>query len=198
MVYSVQNNVAMINGSAGVYDGKINNPSVKYGRNAVSNHFSYLNDLPKFTETGMPPLDFEYKYMPDNKLDKMVLLGAAFEEMGKKVSVSVQEMTEKLKQGFDALGISANALDINKDGKIDNAEYAATILVSDMSSENPNELDAENINGVINKTGLYIIGAYANEKNEANASANLSAIHNAFNLDQAQREFLADTNNTLD
>jgi len=235
MVYSVQNNMAYINGSAGMYDGKINNTSVKYGRNAASNHYSYLEDLKgkpidksidtnllmKWTKNiddkyldnldkfinenadelnKMPPLDFEYQYMPqgaDGKnLDKMALLGAAFEEMDRKISVPVQEMTDKLKQAFDSL--SAKALDVNKDGEIDIAEYSASILASDMLSKNENTLDSANIDGKINKKGLYASLAYANEKNEINANADYTAIYNAYNLGEAKTEFLKDSNNTLD
>ena len=38
MVYSIQNNVAYINGNKGIYDGKINDNSVRYGRNAAANN----------------------------------------------------------------------------------------------------------------------------------------------------------------
>ena len=45
MVYSIQNNVAYINGNKGIYDGKINDNSVRYGRNAAANNFEYLKKL---------------------------------------------------------------------------------------------------------------------------------------------------------
>ncbi|MDR1168862.1 MAG: hypothetical protein LBK53_08270 [Heliobacteriaceae bacterium] len=234
MVYSIQNNVAQINGTNGIYDGKITNPSVRYGRNSADSYFEYCKALsgkpvPKETadflknydpktanvlkqkmfevyaeqlaDDNLPPLDFEYRYMPSQNIDKMALLGAAFEEMGKKVSVSVQEMTDKLKQGFAGLTsdvISANSLDINKDGNIDIAEYSTTILASDMLSKNSAELDAKNITGTINKTGLYSVAAYANEKNAVNANGNLTDIYNAYNLGETQKEFLSDAGNILD
>ena len=42
-MFEVVNGVAKIDGSKGIYDGdNITNPSVKYGRNAVANYYSYL------------------------------------------------------------------------------------------------------------------------------------------------------------
>lgn len=234
MVYSVQNNTAYISGANGIYDSKISDNSVRYGRNATSNHFSYLEDLkgkptekietPK-TQPGnllnsklqeanaeklikntdeyissMPPLDFEYRYMPEGangqNIDKMALLGAAFEEMGKKISMPVQELTDKLKLAFNEA--NAQAIDVNKDGQIDVAEYSTTILASDMLSKNPEALDAKNITGSVNKTGLNTVMAYANEKNQVVAGKAFTDIYNAYNLGEAQKAFASNSGNTLD
>lgn len=236
MVYSIQNNAAYINGSKGIYDGKINDNSARYGRNAAANHFEYLEKLSgkkaentdsfKFSDKNygnllktklveassekliketdnflqsLPPLDFEYQYMPDGtngkNIDKMALLGAAFEEMGKKLSIPVQELTQKLKTSFK--NADASAFDINQDGKVDNAEYSTSILVSDMLSKGE-ELEASKIDGKINNNGLYKILPYTNAKNLATASKNLADIYNAYNLGEAQKAFEANTNNLLD
>lgn len=236
MVYSVQNNTAYINGNNGIYDNKIADNSVRYGRNAASNHFSYLDalkgkpsensassDLSKNSTnllnqhkteanaekvinesdeyiSSMPPLDFEYRYMPEGanskNIDKMALLGSAFEEMGKKISMPVQELTDKLKLAFKET--DARVLDINRDGQIDTAEYSTSILASDMLSKNPEQLDAQNITGVVNKTGLNTVMAYANEKNQAIANKSLTDIYNAYNLGEAQNAFSSNPANTLD
>ncbi len=236
MVYSIQNNVAYINGNKGIYDGKINDNSVRYGRNAAANNFEYLKKLggkrSESTDTfnysdknygnllktklieassekliqetddflnSLPPLEFEYQYMPDGangkNIDKMALLGAAFEEMGKKISIPVQEFTEKLKKSFQ--NADASAFDINKDGKVDNAEYSTSILVSDMLSKGE-ELEASKIDGKINNNGLYKNLSYINANNFAAASKNLTDIYNAYNLGEAQKAFEANANNILD
>lgn len=44
-MYTINNNIAYIDGQKGKYDGKINNPSARYGRNAASNYFSYIDDF---------------------------------------------------------------------------------------------------------------------------------------------------------
>ena len=41
-MFEVNNGVAKIDGSKGKYDNKVTNPSVRYGRNAVENYFTYL------------------------------------------------------------------------------------------------------------------------------------------------------------
>ena len=236
MGYSIENNTAYINGNRGIYDGKIADKSVLYGRNAVANHFEYLKDLggkksekadtftpsnknagnllkSKLTEIGsekliketddflnsLPPFDFEYRYMPEGangkNIDKLALLGSAFEEMGKKISIPVQEMTEKLKASIkDA---DASVLDINKDGRIDNAEYSTSILASDMLSKG-DEFDASKVDGNINKNGLYKSLAYANVKNHEKASKNLAEIYNSYNLSDAQKEFVSNPGNLID
>ena len=119
---------------------------------------------------GVPPLAVTLKYMPGKpnylSLNTNALLGAAFEEMGKKFRISTQEMTESLRKAFkpyepvdtshlaekerETLGtlpapktpnaskISAEALDLDEDGFIDLGEYAASILTSDILSKGKN------------------------------------------------------------
>lgn len=236
MVYSVQNNIAYINGANGIYDGKIADNSVKYGRNAAANHFEYIKDIPgkkpektdsfnctnnnygnllknklceistekiiKETDeylNSLPPLDFEYRYMPEGangkNIDKMALLGSAFEEMGRKLSISVQELTNKMKLAYKEA--DTKALDINRDGKIDIGEYSASILTSDMLSKS-DSLDAKNITGTVNKDGLYKNLAYVNPKNYAEANKNFTDIYKAYNLGEALKAFETNPNNLLD
>ena len=211
MSFSVQNNIAIINGNTGIYDNKITNSSIRYGRNAAANHLDYLNKLSgaatpqpqlnnvsgdKFVKSNeeylnsLPPLDFEYQYMPqEGKVDKLALLGAAFEEMGQKIAVGVDELTQKLNQSIPMA--SAKALDINNDNKVDVSEYATTILTADMLSKNPNALDAKNVTGKINKQGLYANIAYVIPQNENVAKSEFGKIHQAFGLDEAKNDFIA-------
>lgn len=236
MVYSIQNNAAYINGANGIYDGKIADNSVRYGRNAAANHFEYLKNIPgkkpaktdtfectnkncgnllknKLCEVNaekviketdeylnsLPPLDFEYRYMPEGangkNIDKMALLGSAYEEMGRKLSIPVQELNEKMKSAYKEA--DTKALDINSDGKIDVAEYSISNLTSDMLSKS-DTLDAKNITGTVNKDGMYKNLAYVNPKNYAEANKNFTDIYNAYNLGETQKAFEANPNNLLD
>ena len=112
-MFEVNNGVAKIDGSKGKYDGKVSNPSVKYGRNAVENYYTYLekpliadtmntapildfglspdaanknaDKIDKFLKendeylSALPPLEYEYRYMPQGKVDTQAVLGAAYE-----------------------------------------------------------------------------------------------------------------------
>ena len=63
-MFEVNNGVAKIDGSRGKYDGgkyesKVSDPSVRYGRNAVENYYTYV-EHPIVTDkmTPAPILDF--------------------------------------------------------------------------------------------------------------------------------------------
>lgn len=221
-MFEVHNDKAHITGDKGAYD-RLNNSSIKYGRNAVSNHFEYSEqiksaalDLPDLAnlkglsedefakkvdeasssldkKDNSPPLNLVMKYLPQNvdykNLDKLALLGAAFEEMGKKLSISVDEMTSKLQSAFGK-NVSAKAVDVNNDGQIDVGEYATTILIEDMLGENQNALEAKNINGEITSDGQKASAIYINQTNYAEASKEYKAIHESFGLEAAKNEFL--------
>ena len=234
MDYSVVNS-AVINGDKGAYDGKVNNSSVRYGRNAVSNFASYVdgyvkplpgqkNDLSnlkgldkdtfdkKMKEldaehdatmaqlNSMPPLKFEHQYMPKpespEKIDKMALLGAAFEEMGKKISMPVEQLTKKLQAAFGDKA-SAKAFDINGDNQIDIGEYATTILLEDMMSKDVKTIDTKNITGTVNNDGQNNLAAYINLQNSASTSAVVSSISKAFDLGSAKNLFTVKPNNLV-
>lgn len=46
-MYSTVNSIACINGVKGIYDGVIQNPSVRYGRNAINNYNEYMGEFVK-------------------------------------------------------------------------------------------------------------------------------------------------------
>ncbi len=218
--------IAKINGNSGIYDNKIQNPSVRYGRNAADNYQKYLEggqipplsreynfqtleDISEFTkELNSPeqqralkyPTQFSYKYLPGTvdvqNIDTGALLGSAFEEMGKTTKIPVKDFTQQLQS---ALGpnVSAEALDINKDSNIDIGEYATSTLVADMLSSDNTKLKKENITGTINNQGENSSLAYINSKNKAVASAEFKAIYDDFKLDEATKDFLSDPNNTV-
>lgn len=221
-MFEVQNGIAKIDGSKGKYDGKVSNPSVKYGRNAVENYFTYLEQpivadpmnaapildfglspdaaknnadkLEKFLKENdeylkaLPPLEFEYRYMPTGSVDKMALLGAAYEEMGKVKELDVKELDSKFAP--DTTFTSAS-LDINKDGKVDIAEYSSSILAADMLSKSDTP-DPANIDGTINRKGFNAVLAYTQKSNAAAAAALYSKIYNNYNLGEAKKEFKAE------
>ncbi len=221
-MFEVNNGVAKIDGSKGKYDGKVTDPSIRYGRNAVENYYTYLEKpivsdtfntapildfgmspaaadknaekLDKFLKendeylNALPPLEFEYRYMPTSKLDKKALMGAAYEEMGGVKEMSVEEMDSRFAPDDS---FTSQALDINKDGKIDNGEYASSILAADMlsKSEIPNPA---NIDGTINNKGFNAVLAYTQKSKAAAAAALYSNIYNTYNLGEAGKEFKAD------
>jgi len=187
-MYSISGNIANINGSSGIYDNKINNPSIKYGRNAYLNYTSYVND---YAKESMPPLKFEYRYMPqkDGAVDKLALLGSAYEELGQKTKVKTEELTNTIQQGMGS-DYSADALDINKDGYVDAGEYAASTLVQDMlSSSGGKSLNKNDVDGTINEAGMDVSMVLAKNNNRQIAEKIYTAVHNDFNLEEARQEF---------
>lgn len=192
-MYSVSSNIARIDGRQGIYDNKVQNSSVRYGRNALSNYKSYTEDLGNVDN--MPPLKFEYRYMPNGKLDKLALMGNAYEELGKKTEVKTEELTATL-QEFGGDRFSAEAIDINKDGYIDVAEYATTTLTEDaLSSTKGFNVDPNKVDGIINNEGSNKTFALNLKSNAKIASEIYSKLYNEFGLDKAQEEFLSNDNN---
>lgn len=214
-----------INGNNGVYDGKVLDDSVRYGRNAVANNIEYMskpivadnhatppildfkpsdvaqkNNYVKMERyinendtylKSLPPLEFEYRYLPqmsNNKIDTKALMGAAYQELGTK-ALPVNK--------FEALymddTMTAEPLDINKDGKIDLAEYGTNILAADVLSKN----DGEKVDGTINKKGFDAILEYSKKSNAEAATKLYTSLYNNYNLQDAYKEFIQDENNTI-
>lgn len=220
--------VEKISGAQGPYDSRVQNPSVKYGRNAIANYNKYIGsygtltkDMLDFSNTksmtedefnkkldtannavdGKVNLKFNLKYLPEENVDyknlnTMALLGAAYEELGKKVSISTQELTQKLQQAFGEK-FNAKFLDFNKDNNIDIGEYSTSILMSDMLSKDQVTLKAENITGTITSHGENASLAYANVKNNEAATQDAQAIYTSFKLEEAQKEFVKEQNNLI-
>lgn len=205
-MFSVVSNTALINGSKGIYDGKISNESVKYGRNAVDNHNKYLSQLqedmfsPRLNDDDFEftPIDFEMRYQPETtqkgSVDLMALMGSAYEEMGKNISLSVKSLSDLLKKAFGE-GVSAEALDVNKDKQIDLAEYASSILLFDMLSTDTESLDVSNITGTITNQGEIAALSYVSEQNIDKAADVFKSLYQHYDLQSAQKEFLGDDNN---
>ncbi len=205
MYYNNVNGVSYINGSHGIYDNTIKNKSVRYARNAMSNFLNtYSLDSfdPQIKFEDMPQLKYEIKYAKTKpgKADKMAVIAMAYEEFGKKLSLKVQDLTNIMKQTVSSQYehlVDASALDLNKDEKVDLSEYAASLLAEDMLSTDASSLDSKNINGRISSDGQKALLPFVNKNNYSIANSNFKAIHDAYDLDSAQEEFLSDKNNLV-
>lgn len=232
-MYSVVNQKAYINGENGIYDGKIKNDSVRYGRNSVDNNKQYLKDYERKDETqwpdlgdlsspsqekfdkkmkeleealdktdkwldSLPPIEFEQRYMPKNngKPDTMALMGAAYKEMNQRTEMGTKELTATL-QGAFGEKVSAEALDLNKDDRIDLAEYSASILLSDILSTDSKQPSVKDVTGTINNKGQNASLAYAAKQNYEIAARTYAAIYQTYDLDKAQEEFKQEPNNLV-
>lgn len=161
----------------------------------------YANAIRAFVDN-TPGARFNMKYAQNEsgKPDTMAVLGAAYEELDKRTSVSVDELTNTLRKGIsdkNKHAFSADSLDINNDGKIDIGEYGASLIVEDMLSTNPNELNIKNITGEINTEGQNRLLSFAAIHNYEQALNTYKAIHSDFKLDEAKDEFLKDKNNQI-
>ena len=220
-MFEVNNGIAKINGANGKYDERVSDPSVRYGRNAVENYYTYLenpivedkmtpapildfglnpnadnNNADKSNKflkendeylKALPPLQYEYRYMPQGPVNTKALLGAAYEEMGGKKELSVEELDSKFAP--DA-SFTSKALDLNNDGKVDIAEYGSSILAADMLSKSDTP-DTKNIDGTINNKGFNAVLAYTQKSNATAATKLYSNIYNTYNLGEAQKDFKA-------
>ena len=156
---------------------------------AAKSQESNLNALEKFVDKNdqylksLPPLEYEYRYMPnivDGRIDKKALLAAASEEMGGNKELSVSEFENRYLIDDSQ---TAEPLDINKDGKIDIAEYGANIIASDILSKG--STDPMKADGVINTQGMNAVLEYSKKSNALAASKLYSNIYNAHQLGSA-------------
>ncbi|MBE7711343.1 MAG: hypothetical protein E7Z92_04300 [Cyanobacteria bacterium SIG31] len=134
----------------------------------------------------LPPLEYEYRYMAkpvNGNIDKKSLYGNAYEEMQAK-ELSVKEFENRYLINND---YTAEPLDINKDGKIDVAEYGANILAADILSKGTTDVRA--VDGTINEKGWNAILAYTKKANAAAATKLYSNIYNTYNLSSNVSEF---------
>lgn len=136
--------------------------------------------------SSLPPLEYEYRYLPNisnGKIDNKSVLAAAYEEMGGEKELSVKEFEERYLIDDSQ---TAAPMDINKDGKIDIAEYGANIVATDILSKGTT--DPMKANGVINAKGMNAILEYSKKSNAAAASKLYSNIYKTHNLGSALNE----------
>lgn len=142
----------------------------------IANMEKYLDENDKYLNS-LPPLEFEYRYLPNSeKFDKEAVKAAAYEEMQAE-SIPVEEFEQRFLVSDD---MTAKPLDINNDGNIDTSEYATSIIASDILSKDTN--DITKVDGTVNAKGMNAILAYS-QKSNADAAAKLYAdIYKAYNL----------------
>lgn len=148
--------------------------NIKLLENFANSNDAYLKSL--------PPLEYEYRYMPKTEkgnVDKKALMGAALEEMGNS-EWKVSEFEDRYL--LDKNTMTAEPIDINKDGKIDVPEYSTTILAADMLSKN--STNPTDVDGSINDKGMNALLAYSKKSNAEAATKLYSDIYNHFNLNE--------------
>ncbi len=151
----------------------------------------FIEDNEKYLKS-LPPLEYEYRYMPQGGFDGLSLMGAAYEEMGTK-ELSVDEFEDRYLINDDTM--TAEPLDINNDGKIDLGEYSTTILAADVLSKGVT--DPTKVDGTITPKGMNALLEYNNKANVAAASKLYSNIYNNYSLNDYYEAFNADGNNAL-
>lgn len=151
-----------------------------------------INTLEKYADANdaylnsLPPLEYEYRYMPNvvkGQIDTKAVLGAAYEEMGGVKELSVKEFEDRYLVDDSQ---TAEPMDINKDGKIDIAEYGANIVASDVLSKGTT--DPMKADGTINAKGLNAIMEYSKKSNAAAAAKLYADVYNTYNLGSALNE----------
>lgn len=155
-------------------------PSDKAFENNVKKLEKFADKHDEILNT-MPPLDYQYRYMPpitDGKINKQALLGAAFEEMGE-TSIPVKKFEERFLPGNE---YTVEALDLNKDGNIDITEYGTSMLAADMlSKDSPN---ISNIDGTMNSKGMNAVMEYSLKSRAEAATKLYSQINATYKLNE--------------
>ena len=113
----------------------------------------------------------------NGKIDKKALLAAAYEEMNGVKEMSVEDFSETYLMNED---MTVEPLDVNKDGKIDIAEYGANMLAADLLSKGTT--DVNKVDGSMNTKGMNAIVAYSKKANAQAASELYSNIYNTYEL----------------
>ena len=136
----------------------------------------------------LPPLEYEYRYMPNlhrkGKVDTNAVLGAAYEELGARKEVSVDDLNKSFGVNDE---FTTNPMDINKDGKIDIGEYGSSILAADMLSKQ--NASVESIDGTINNIGHSAVQELARKSNAEAATKLYSSLYNRYKLGDAADKF---------
>lgn len=168
---------------------------------------SSIEIIEQLIDKNVPPSDYEHRYTPcatDYRfLDKNALLGAAYEEMNELTSIPVKDLTQMLQQmsdetwGKSEILMGADVLDLNNDGKIDLAEFSASILLEDALSKDDSRFDEHNVDGSVTDQGETAGTEYLEKDNYAMARIVFKKIYKLFNLGQAQKDFLSDKNNIV-
>jgi len=205
-VHTIVGEQRVITGQSGYYDGKVKDENVRYGRNATHNMQLSEKEFQKnFADLDAEveiPLDYKYTYSPNGKVNAQALLGTAYEELGAK-SVPVDTLTQAVKGTVTRADLkekaSAESLDLNKDGKIDVAEYATSLLTADMLTTNAdyNSLSPKDATGEISRTGIQRSLPFFNKDTLKVSQDFFKALYQHWNLGKEQENFFANPNNLV-
>ena len=166
---------------APILDFSISPKSQERNLEAIEDFIEYNDNYLKT----LPTLQYEYRYMPNlevGKVDAKAVLGAAYEELGGVKEIPVKEFEYR----YMTKGMTAEPLDVNKDGKIDVAEYGANIIATDLLSKGTT--DISKVDGTINSKGMNAILEYSKLSNAAAATKLYSSIYNTYGLGTAINE----------
>ena len=160
-------------------------PSVGNEEKNLQKMEKFINDNDVYLKS-LPPLEYEYRYIPNfvnGNIDKKALYGAAYELMGAK-ELPVKEFESKylINDNF-----TAEPIDINKDGKIDVAEYGANMVATDILSKDTD--DVTKADGTINSKGMNAILEYSQKSRAAAAAKLYSNIYKSYDLGSELSEF---------
>jgi len=139
----------------------------------------FIEDNDKYL-SNLPPLEYEYRYLPNSVMNTRALLGTAYEEMGQVKQMSVKEFEQRYLMSNN---LTAEPIDINKDGNIDVTEYASNIVAADVLSKGTT--DPMKADGVINSKGINALLEYSKKSNAAEAAKLYSNIYKTYNLGNA-------------
>lgn len=155
-------------------------PDDKTMDNNIKKFHAFADDNDKYLKS-LPPLEYEYRYMPkpvDGVIDKKAALAAAREELGT-ASMPIREFEHNFLPNHD---YTIKPLDLNKNGNIDVQEYAVSMLAADMlSKNNPN---ITKIDGSINSKGMDAVMEYAKISNAEAAAKLYSQIHATYSFNE--------------
>lgn len=169
-----------------------------------------MAEIKKLEDEKMPPVNFEFRYSPKKNpvtaffsrlfggaaINKQALMGATYEAMGKKSSISVEEADEAFKnKAFSDINatLTLKAFDVNNDGRIDISEEAVSTVLADVLSKEGSknsQISLKQADGSYTNSGENQMMAFLNEKNLETASGIVKDIHAELGLDKAQEKFL--------
>ena len=114
-----------------------------------------------------------------------IISSAASNVIGRRIDIKLLSEKEYTVKEFENKYIAddtmtAEPLDINKDGKIDIAEYGANILAADVLSKGTT--DPTKVDGTVNSRGFNAILAYTKKANAAAASKLYTSLYNNYGL----------------
>ena len=160
-------------------------PSAEHDDKNFQKIEKYINENDEYLKS-LPPLEFEYRYLPNfnnGNIDKKALYGVAYETMGAK-ELPVEEFESRYLLNDK---LTAEPIDINKDGKIDIAEYGANIMASDVLSKGSE--DITKADGTVNAKGMNAILEYSQKSKAAAATKLYTDIYNRYDLGSELNNF---------